>query len=80
MNRALVWKAIKTELGPPETVFRAFDTVPFAAASLGQVHAATAHDGSFLYFGRAEHGLMRLLEKLGAKVRMRSGMDEHALP
>jgi predicted unusual protein kinase regulating ubiquinone biosynthesis (AarF/ABC1/UbiB family) len=29
------------------------------------------YDGSFLYYGRAEHGLMRLLERLGARVRMR---------
>jgi hypothetical protein len=29
------------------------------------------YDGSFIYYGRAEHGLMRLLERLGARVRMR---------
>ncbi len=30
------------------------------------------YDGSFIYFGRAEHGLLRLLERLGAKVCMNS--------
>jgi predicted unusual protein kinase regulating ubiquinone biosynthesis (AarF/ABC1/UbiB family) len=45
MNRALAYQIVKRELGPPERVFRRFDPVPFAAASLGQVHAATAHDG-----------------------------------
>jgi predicted unusual protein kinase regulating ubiquinone biosynthesis (AarF/ABC1/UbiB family) len=45
MNRALVYKAVKSELGPPEKVFRDFDPLPFAAASLGQVHAARALDG-----------------------------------
>ena len=27
-------------------------------------------DGSFLYFGRAEYGLYRILHRLGAKVKM----------
>ena len=45
MNRALVLKIVKTELGPPETVFKSFDLVPFAAASLGQVHRATSEEG-----------------------------------
>ncbi len=45
MNRALVRKIIRTELGPPEQVFSRFDPIPFAAASLGQVHAAAAEDG-----------------------------------
>jgi predicted unusual protein kinase regulating ubiquinone biosynthesis (AarF/ABC1/UbiB family) len=46
MNRALIRKVIITELGnPPEKLFREFEPVPFAAASLGQVHRALSHDG-----------------------------------
>jgi ubiquinone biosynthesis protein len=38
---------IERELGaPPEELFASFDPVPLATASIGQVHAATAHDGS----------------------------------
>ena len=45
INRALVQKILRVELGDPVSVFRDFEDVPFAAASLGQVHAATTHDG-----------------------------------
>jgi predicted unusual protein kinase regulating ubiquinone biosynthesis (AarF/ABC1/UbiB family) len=45
MNRALVRKVVVTELGPPERIFASFDPIPFAAASLGQVHAAARADG-----------------------------------
>ncbi|MBN1260749.1 MAG: AarF/ABC1/UbiB kinase family protein [Anaerolineae bacterium] len=45
------WKeireVIKNELGaPPETIFDNLDPTPIAAASLGQVHAATLQDGA----------------------------------
>jgi predicted unusual protein kinase regulating ubiquinone biosynthesis (AarF/ABC1/UbiB family) len=49
LNRALVRKVIQNEFGlPPETVFRSFDSIAFAAASLGQVHRATGMEGADL--------------------------------
>ena len=46
MNRALLGKVLRFELrAPPNRVFGAFDSMPFAAASLGQVHAAEDGDG-----------------------------------
>ena len=42
INKALVRKIIKTELGDyPQNVFESFEMEAFAAASLGQVHKAT---------------------------------------
>ena len=47
LNRVLVRKAIQEQFGkPPETLFATFDAQAFAAASLGQVHAATLPDGT----------------------------------
>jgi predicted unusual protein kinase regulating ubiquinone biosynthesis (AarF/ABC1/UbiB family) len=47
LNRVLVRKALLEEFGqPPEALFSRFDAEAFAAASLGQVHAAALHDGT----------------------------------
>ena len=47
LNRVLVRKAIQEQFGkPPEALFATFDAQAFAAASLGQVHAATLPDGT----------------------------------
>jgi predicted unusual protein kinase regulating ubiquinone biosynthesis (AarF/ABC1/UbiB family) len=46
INRSLVRSIIKRELGQyPEQLFKTFDTDAIAAASIGQVHKATLHDG-----------------------------------
>jgi len=46
LNRVLVRKVLMEEFGrPPEALFAEFDDTAFAAASLGQVHAATTRDG-----------------------------------
>jgi ubiquinone biosynthesis protein len=43
----VVEKVILAELGRPvEELFACFDPVPIASASIGQVHAATLHDGT----------------------------------
>jgi len=49
MNRVLIRKAIENAFGRPvEDIFQTFDLSAFAAASLGQVHAATAPAGEKL--------------------------------
>ena len=49
MDPVLVGAVIESELGrPPEQLFAEFSPTPLAAASIGQVHAARAHDGTEL--------------------------------
>ncbi|HKW59495.1 MAG TPA: AarF/ABC1/UbiB kinase family protein [Candidatus Dormibacteraeota bacterium] len=46
MTAALAASVVQEELGaPPERLFREWDRLPFAAASIGQVHRAIARDG-----------------------------------
>lgn len=46
MSPTLAAGVVREELGaPPEEVFAHWDPVPVAAASIGQVHRATLHDG-----------------------------------
>jgi len=43
---SVIAQQIERELGaPPESLFKNFDTKPFASASIGQVHRATTDDG-----------------------------------
>ncbi|MFU8839990.1 MAG: ABC1 kinase family protein [Nitriliruptoraceae bacterium] len=45
-DAAAIEQVLTEEYGrPPDEVFAAFDPTPLAAASIGQVHAATLHDG-----------------------------------
>ena len=47
MSYHLVEEVFEREFGrPPTKVFRKFEHEPFAAASIGQVHRATLHDGT----------------------------------
>jgi len=44
---AAIARVIEEDLGaPPQRLFKTWDPTPIAAASLGQVHAATGHDGA----------------------------------
>lgn len=45
MPYGTVAEVIEREIGDPEVVFAEFGKTPVAAASIGQVHAATLHDG-----------------------------------
>jgi predicted unusual protein kinase regulating ubiquinone biosynthesis (AarF/ABC1/UbiB family) len=49
LGRPLIRKLVQQEFGkPPEALFSRFDSQAFAAASLGQVHQATGHQGEAL--------------------------------
>lgn len=45
MEPGLARAVLERELGPPNRIFAELDLDPFAAASIGQVHAARLHDG-----------------------------------
>ncbi|MEN6521227.1 MAG: AarF/ABC1/UbiB kinase family protein [Armatimonadota bacterium] len=55
---------IQEELGQPvESVFAYFDEVPLAAASLGQVHAATLHDGTQVIIKVQRPGITKVIDR-----------------
>ncbi|GKV18251.1 hypothetical protein SLEP1_g28657 [Rubroshorea leprosula] len=54
---------VETELGAPiEHIFKEFDDWPIAAASLGQVHRATLHDGEKVIVKVQRPGLKKLFD------------------
>ncbi len=47
MSASSIARVVEEDLGkPPQVLFASWDTRPLASASLGQVHAATMHDGT----------------------------------
>ena len=70
INKALVRKVVQKELGAaPEALFKSFDLEAFAAASLGQVHRATAEDGRRLAIKIQYPGIADTIENDMALVR-----------
>lgn len=93
LNRALVIKLMRESFGKlPHDLFATFDTQAFAAASLGQVHAATTHGGQAVavklqYPGMAAcvssdlqllRGLLTALSK-GSQARPKAHLIEQVL-
>ncbi|MDO8039581.1 AarF/ABC1/UbiB kinase family protein [Janthinobacterium sp. SUN137] len=82
LNRALVIKVMRQEFGQdPQALFQQFEPVAFAAASLGQVHAAIMADGlavavKLQYPGMADSigSDMRMLRSLLQALGERSDM------
>ena len=70
INKALVRKVVQNELGvAPEALFKSFDLEAFAAASIGQVHRATADDGRRLAVKIQYPGIADTIENDMALVR-----------
>jgi ubiquinone biosynthesis protein len=64
LKATVVEAVIQTELGRPvDAVFRRFDPVPLAAASIGQVHAATLSDGTDVVVKVQRPGVVEQVER-----------------
>ena len=60
----VIRKAVETDLGQPiESIFRVFDPVPMAAASVAQVHAAVLNSGNEAAVKIVRPGIERIIRK-----------------
>lgn len=84
INRALVRRVVQTGLGRSlEETFARFDTVAFAAASLGQVHRAVSMDGQPLAVKIQYPGIAQTIESDVGLIRRLLGPffpDKHLIP
>ena len=79
LNRAVVRKTIKAELGAyPENIFESFDTEAFAAASLGQVHRAIDKEGNKLAVKIQYPGIDNTLKQDLQMMRLSLNMMSHS--
>jgi ubiquinone biosynthesis protein len=61
---AVIAELVEQELGePPEQAFASFDLQPLAAASIGQAHAATLHDGTDVVVKVRRPGVVEQVEQ-----------------
>ncbi len=84
INRALVRQVVQTGLGRSlEETFAQFNTVAFAAASLGQVHRAVSMDGQSLAIKIQYPGIAKTIEGDVDLIRRLLGPlipDKHLIP
>src|ERR1700731_1503953 len=75
MGPAFVRRRMAAELGPDwQWRFAAFDLTPAAAASLGQAHRATAHDGRPLAVKLQYPGMQSAVESYLGQLRVMLGL------
>ena len=66
---------IERELGaPPRELFASFDDAPLASASIGQVHAATLHDGTEVVVKVQHPGIERAVDHDLKNMRVMGGL------
>jgi len=79
LNRAVVRKTIKNELGDyPENIFESFDSKAFAAASLGQVHKAKDKMGNSLAVKMQYPGIDKTLKQDLEMIRLSLKVMPHS--
>ncbi|HET9050683.1 MAG TPA: AarF/ABC1/UbiB kinase family protein [Candidatus Dormibacteraeota bacterium] len=81
MSAALAATVVEEELGaPPDDVFARWDPLPFAAASIGQVHRAVTHDGRAVAVKVQYPGIAESIEADVRNVRLLRRVARMAFP
>jgi ubiquinone biosynthesis protein len=72
---------VQTELGrPADELFAAFDEIPLAAGSLGQVHQARLHDGTQVAVKIRRPGILTQIERDLSLMHELAGLIERHVP